>query len=66
MKKRTLFALAAISLAVLGVSEAWAQPEYDQIERGRYIATLGDCTACHTVDPKKPLRRWRWPEHAFR
>lgn len=55
MKKRTLFTLAAISLAVLGVSEAWAQPEYDQIERGRYIATLGDCTACHTVDPKKPF-----------
>ncbi len=55
MKKRTLFALAAISLSALSASVAWAQPEYDQIARGRYIATLGDCTACHTVDPKKPF-----------
>ncbi|WP_158783497.1 cytochrome c [Pantoea sp. BAV 3049] len=55
MNKRTLFALAAISLSALSISQAWAQPEYDQIERGRYIATLGDCTACHTVSKDKPF-----------
>lgn len=55
MKKRTFFALAAISLSALTVSQALAQPEYDQVARGRYIATLGDCTACHTADPEKPF-----------
>ncbi len=27
----------------------------DAVSRGRYLVTLGDCAACHTVDPKKPL-----------
>ncbi|KIS54791.1 cytochrome c family protein [Burkholderia thailandensis Phuket 4W-1] len=26
-----------------------------QVERGRYIARLGDCVACHTGDKSKPL-----------
>ncbi|WP_075180920.1 cytochrome c [Pantoea sp. 1.19] len=47
--------LSALTLALLGAGAAHAQPEYDQIARGRYIATLGDCTACHTADPAKPF-----------
>lgn len=53
MKTRTLLTVAALSLSAIAVSQAWAQPEYDQIERGRYIATLGDCTACHTTNAKE-------------
>ena len=35
---------------LLVVTNAWAQsPPYPQIERGRYLAAVGDCTACHTV-----------------
>jgi mono/diheme cytochrome c family protein len=28
--------------------------EFDEVERGRYLATLGDCTACHTEPGGKP------------
>lgn len=28
--------------------------EFDQIERGRYLATLGDCAGCHTEPGGKP------------
>lgn len=55
MKQRTVLALAALTLVTASLSAAYAQPEYDQIERGRYIATLGDCTACHTADASKPF-----------
>jgi mono/diheme cytochrome c family protein len=35
---------------LLAAPAAWAQsPPYPQIERGRYLAEVGDCTACHTV-----------------
>ncbi|PKH26241.1 alcohol dehydrogenase [Enterobacterales bacterium CwR94] len=55
MKTLKSFVLSALALTAIGLSQAQAQPEYDQIARGRYIATLGDCTACHTADPAKPF-----------
>lgn len=27
----------------------------EQVEHGRYVARLGDCVACHTVDKTKPM-----------
>jgi len=34
---------------LLAAGPAWAQsPPFPQIERGRYLAAVGDCTACHT------------------
>lgn len=39
-----------LAAGLLAVTSAQAQsPPYPQIERGRYLATVGDCTACHTV-----------------
>ncbi|RAU39478.1 MULTISPECIES: cytochrome c [unclassified Pseudomonas] len=44
---------------VLGLSVSLAHAvtgadSYNLVEKGRYLTTLGDCTACHTV-PGKPL-----------
>lgn len=46
----TLFGLSCLAASV----QALAQPDFDQIEKGRYLAVLGDCAACHTADPAKP------------
>jgi mono/diheme cytochrome c family protein len=40
-------ALAAVSPAAALAGDA-DQQKFDQIEHGRYLATLADCTACHT------------------
>ncbi|WP_213991115.1 cytochrome c [Sodalis sp. dw_96] len=53
---RTLTCLYVGLLALLvGAGSALAQPEFDQVERGRYLAVVGDCSACHTADPAKPF-----------
>jgi len=44
------FALFGLSLSVHAASGA---DSYNMVEKGRYLAVLGDCTACHTV-PGKP------------
>jgi mono/diheme cytochrome c family protein len=63
MKKRTLFALAALpATAVFVAALAWpraemiasrtpqdAAPTPDNVARGAYLARAGDCMACHTV-----------------
>lgn len=44
-------AAIACLLVLLGVSAAHAadRQAFDQIERGRYLAAVGDCAACHTA-----------------
>lgn len=32
-----------------------ARADSDQVARGKYLATAGDCVACHTVTPDKPF-----------
>ncbi len=47
-----------VCLSVMGLAgHVFAQPATDaaQIERGHYLATAGDCTACHTADLAKPM-----------
>ena len=46
-----LHTLAGLAVAaVAGALPARAEPDrYDQVERGRYLAIVGDCTACHAV-----------------
>jgi mono/diheme cytochrome c family protein len=39
---------------VTGASSAPDQQSFDRIERGRYLATLADCAACHTAPGGKP------------
>ena len=51
--------LLSVSFALLATASAGAhavggQDSYELVEKGRYISTLGDCTACHTI-PGKPL-----------
>lgn len=52
---KTFISLSAAALLVAASFTVQAQPEYDQYSRGSYIATLGDCTACHTTDAKQPF-----------
>lgn len=49
--------LAFLSLAIaLGSSAAFADDAQDaSIARGKYLALLGDCAACHTAAPKQPF-----------
>ncbi|WP_058911307.1 cytochrome c [Entomohabitans teleogrylli] len=52
---KPLMALSLLALSCAFASQALAQPEFDQVEKGRYLATVGDCAACHTADPAKPF-----------
>lgn len=56
MKKLTSFSLGLLALAVSSLAHAAGDGDYSSIERGRYLATLGDCAACHTsgVQGSKP------------
>jgi mono/diheme cytochrome c family protein len=49
MSARGWGAAAVAGLALIWLHQAKAEPdEYTRIERGRYLATVGDCAACHT------------------
>jgi hypothetical protein len=40
---------------------------FEKIERGRYLAVLGDCVGCHTAPGGKPLpAALRWRRHSER
>jgi len=54
MRTLTLIYAGLLTL-VVGIGSAVAQPELNQVERGRYLAVVGDCSACHTADPVKPF-----------
>src|SRR5258708_301133 len=45
--------LVVLSLAVTGAAFADSQ-NFERIERGRYLAVLGDCAACHTAPGGQP------------
>ncbi len=50
-------ALGAVILVACGLSGAYAQsaaPDADLVARGKYLATAGDCSACHTVAQDEP------------
>lgn len=52
MRKLVLFSLGLIALGVSSLSHAGGDGDYSMIERGRYLAVLGDCAACHTYGVK--------------
>src|SRR5690349_8776771 len=57
MSIRKLVALAAAG-CMIGVASARAGSDdasFEKIERGRYLAVLGDCVACHTAPGGKPF-----------
>ena len=60
MNRRWLFALPfALAGSMLAAIAAPRSPgdnwSFEKIERGRYLAVLGDCVACHTTPGGKPF-----------
>lgn len=47
-------ALAATALTTLTPAQAADKNSWSTIQRGLYLARMGDCTACHTNDADKP------------
>lgn len=57
MKIRNLMTLA-LAACTTGAIAAWAAEDsqaFEKIERGRYLAVLGDCVGCHTAPGGKPF-----------
>lgn len=58
MRTMTIHAMLVTAITVTALnSEAHAQDtqSFDQVERGRYLAVLGDCSGCHTAPGGKPF-----------
>ena len=43
-----------------------ARDASSQVERGRYLAVLADCTGCHTAPGGESVRRWSADRNAVR
>jgi mono/diheme cytochrome c family protein len=50
----TLIALAALCAAPAAFAQSTGDAMFNVVERGRYLATLGDCAACHTAPGGRP------------
>src|SRR5262249_22820609 len=57
MTVRTLMSAAAAACVIGAVTAQSAQDnqEFGKIERGRYLAVVGDCIGCHTAPGGKPF-----------
>ena len=59
MRMRSLnlvtLALAACTTGAIAVRAADDNQAFEKIERGRYLAVLGDCVGCHTAPGGKPF-----------
>ena len=57
MTVRTLTGLAAAACMVGAIAARSAEDkqEFGKIERGRYLAVVGDCIGCHTAPGGKPF-----------
>ncbi len=64
---RALATFAVIAVAALGwhYGATAKESSFSQIERGRYLATAGDCVSCHTVKGGKPFAGGRAIETPF-
>ena len=47
--------LAGLLLALASAAAMAAASDAATVERGRYLATAGDCIACHSVPGGKPM-----------
>jgi mono/diheme cytochrome c family protein len=52
---RSLIRAAVVAIALSGGAFAQDTQSFDRIERGRYLAVLGDCGACHTRPGGQPF-----------
>jgi mono/diheme cytochrome c family protein len=48
MTMRRILLASAISMCFIGAAISEGTQNFDQVERGRYLAILGDCAGCHT------------------
>ncbi len=57
MRMRNLIslALAACAISLAAARAAEDNQAFEKIERGRYLAVLGDCVGCHTAPGGKPF-----------
>jgi len=61
----TLIVLAAGARPISVIARGSDPQDFTLIERGRYLATVGDCTACHTSAGGKPFAGGRPIETPF-
>src|SRR6516225_9839835 len=57
MRMRNLLTLV-LAVGTTGAIAAWAVEDnqaFEKIERGRYLAVLGDCVSCHTAPGGAPF-----------
>src|SRR5260370_32979196 len=52
---RCSLAIASFIVALSGTASAQETQSFERIERGRYLAVLGDCGACHTARGGQPF-----------
>jgi mono/diheme cytochrome c family protein len=52
---RSLIAAAVLVLALTDAAFAQGTQSFDRVERGRYLAVLSDCAACHTKPGGQPF-----------
>lgn len=52
---RSLITAAVLAVAFAGAAFAQDTQSFDRIERGHYLAILGDCAACHTKPGGQPF-----------
>ena len=63
---RLRLGLGALAAGIVGILAAKADPQdYDAIQRGRYLTTMGDCIACHTARGGQPFAGGRDVETPF-
>jgi len=55
MRNLATLALAACAIGVAAARAAEDNQAFEKIERGRYLAVLGDCVGCHTAPGGKPF-----------
>lgn len=63
--KNGIFRSILASLALLASASALAAADASLVERGRYLAQLGDCVACHTSGNEAPMAGGRALETPF-
>ena len=57
MTVRTLISLTAVACTIGAIAARSAEDNqaFEKIERGRYLAVVGDCIGCHTAPGGKPF-----------
>ena len=52
--RSSLVAACALTAALAATPTRGDEQDFQRIERGRYLATVGDCAPCHTIPGKAP------------